>query len=44
MIQISFSKLLDFSTRVTLQYLVLIFMMARVLILISADIFFDTKS
>lgn len=43
MILISFSTLLDFSSRVTLQYLVLIFMMARVLILISADIFFDTK-
>lgn len=44
MVLISFSTLLDFSTRVTLQYLVLIFMVARVLILISADIFFDTKS
>lgn len=44
MILISFSTILDFSARVTLQYLVLIFMMARLLIIISVDIFFDTKS
>lgn len=36
MILISFSTPLDFSTRVTLQYLVLIFLMARASILISA--------
>lgn len=36
MILISFSMLLDFSTRVILQYLVLIFTKARALKLISA--------